>query len=221
MRPSSTNASAAIGWVSAATSRATAAACRTAASAVNRAGTQKARAAVTTPSPIPAIRPSRRQRRPTRCAPPRSPAPRDELTYTWAGTASASSASASRNQTRIAICWPPSATGPSRAAIAVVVSGTTPSAIVRTESWCPSRSRAVTSARPGRRGLTAARREAAPYHAAAAAWAVTVPQAEPSRPRCTPYTRKISSTTFSTLAPTAMRSGVRASASPTRWPFPA
>ena len=197
------------------------AACRTAASAVNRTGIQKARAAVTTPRPIPAIRPSRRQRRPTRCAPSGSPAPREELTYTWAGTASASSSSASRYQTRIAICWPPSATGPSRAAIAVAVSGTTPSAIVRTDSRCPSLSRAAISARPGRRGRTAARREAAPYHPAAAAWAMTVPQAEPSRPRCRPYTRKTSSATFSTLALTAMRNGVRASARPTRWPFPA
>ena len=80
MRPSSTKASAAIGWVSAATSRATVAACRIAMSAVNRAGTQKASPAVTTPSAIPAIRPSRRQRRPTRCAPSGSPAPSDELT---------------------------------------------------------------------------------------------------------------------------------------------
>src|SRR6266699_2082959 len=103
----------------------------------------------------------------------------------------------------------------------VDVRGTTPSAIVRTESRCPSRSRAVTSARPGRRGRTSARREAAPYSAAAATWAVTVPQAEPSRPRCTPYTRNTSSAAFSTLAMTAIRSGVRASASPTRCPFPA
>ena len=65
----------------------------------------------------------------------------------------------------MAICWPPSATGPSRAATPVAVSGTTPSAIVRTDSWCPSRSSAVTSARPGFRGLTRARREAAAHSA--------------------------------------------------------
>jgi len=122
----------------------------------------------------------------------------------------------------MAICWPPSATGPSRAAIAVVVSGTTPSAIVRTDSRWPSRSSVVTSARPGRRGRTRARRhEAAAYSAAAATWAMTVPQAEPGRPRCTPYTRKTSRATFSALAVTAIRSGVRVFASPMRCPLPA
>jgi hypothetical protein len=87
----------------------------------------------------------------------------------------------------MATCWPPRATGPIRAAIAVVVSGTTPSAIVRTESRWPSCSRAVISARPGRPGLIRARRQdAAAYQAAAPACAITVPQAEPSRPRCRP-----------------------------------
>src|SRR5580698_9015108 len=153
MRPSKTNASAASGWVRAATSRATRAACLTPGSEVNRTGTVNARAAVTTPRPTPATRPSRMVRRPTRCALPVSPAPRLELTYTCAGTASASSDSASRNQTRMAICWPPSATGPSRAAIAVVVRGTTPSAIVRTDWRWPSCSRVCIPAGPARADL--------------------------------------------------------------------
>ena len=80
MSPSSTKASAATGWVSAAISRATVAACRMAGSEVNRTGTQNASPAVTTPGPIPASRPSRRVRRPTRRAPAGSPAPRAELT---------------------------------------------------------------------------------------------------------------------------------------------
>ncbi len=50
MRPSRTKASAAGTWISAATTRATAAAWRTAVSEVHRAGTQNASAAVTTPA---------------------------------------------------------------------------------------------------------------------------------------------------------------------------
>src|SRR6266851_1509085 len=46
-------------------------------------------------------------------------------------------------------------------------------------------------------------------------------QSQPSRPRCTPYTRNTSSAAFSTLAVTAIWSGVRVSASPMRCPLPA
>ena len=63
-----------------------------------------------------------------------SPAPRAALTNTWPGTASASSDSESMYQMRLAICWPASCVGPSLATTATAASGTTPSAIVRTDS---------------------------------------------------------------------------------------
>ena len=221
MMPSYTNATAASGWVAADHSRPVTAAERTAGSEVNAAGATSASAAVSTPSPTPAISPSTSVRWAACSAASRSPRPTAALTKTCAGTARASVDSESRPQSRYATCWPASGTGPSRAATPVAASGTTPSAIVRTDSRCPSRSRAATSLPPGRRGGYDERLEAYPYAAAASTWAATVPQADPISPVRSPNTSQTSSATFTTLAPTAIRSGVLVSSSPVRWPLPA
>ena len=52
-------------------------------------------------------------------------------------------------------------------------------------------------------------------------WAATVPQAEPARPACSPNTNQASSTPLTTLAPTAIRSGVLVFSRPVMWPLPA